>query len=78
MTFRERLTEMTADIFSVTADSVSDETDFYEDLGADSLDMLELSYMLEEEYGLTEKQLKKYKDVTLFGELAARLEEILK
>lgn len=44
----EILKELSEDIFG--EDEISEETDFYEDLGADFLDLVELMYACEEEF----------------------------
>ena len=47
---QERLIEIIADQLSVDADSVTPDASFMEDLGADSLDTVELVMALEEEF----------------------------
>ncbi len=47
----EKLTGLLSEQFGVEADSISMETTF-EDLGADSLDIVELTMAVEEEFGL--------------------------
>ena len=51
----EKIAALLAEQFSVDADSITMETSF-EDLGADSLDIVELSMALEEEFGVEEMQ----------------------
>ena len=46
----EKMKEMIADSLGVEADSITEESSFKEDLGADSLDLFELVMALEEEY----------------------------
>ena len=50
----EKLTELLSEQFSVEADTISMDTAFEDDLGADSLDIVELSMALEEEFGIEE------------------------
>ena len=51
----EKVAALLAEQFSVDADSITMETSF-EDLGADSLDIVELSMALEEEFGVEEME----------------------
>lgn len=47
----EKMKEMIAEQLNVDAQEIKPETNFKEDLGADSLDLFELVMALEEEYG---------------------------
>lgn len=51
----EKAAALLAEQFGVEADTITMETTF-EDLGADSLDIVELSMALEEEFGLEEME----------------------
>ena len=51
----EKVAALLAEQFSVEADTITMDTSF-EDLGADSLDIVELSMALEEEFGVEEMQ----------------------
>ena len=48
----EKMKEMIAEQLSFDADSITSETSFKEDLGADSLDLFELVMALEDEYSV--------------------------
>ena len=48
----ERMKEMIAEQLGVDAESVTEASSFKEDLGADSLDLLELVMALEDEYSV--------------------------
>ncbi len=48
----ERMKEIIADQLSVDADSVTEASSFKDDLGADSLDLVELVMALEDEYSV--------------------------
>lgn len=50
-TIAERVKEIIVDQLQVTAEQVTPEAKFIEDLGADSLDQVELVMALEEEFG---------------------------
>jgi len=51
----EKLQELIAEQFSVSPESITMETSFVDDLNADSLDIVELSMMIEEEFGVAEE-----------------------
>ena len=51
-TNQERLTEIIAQQLDVDADKVTPDASFMEDLGADSLDFVELAMALEEEFDI--------------------------
>ncbi len=58
----ERIIEMICEQFDLTAEEVSEDTSFTEDLGIDSLDVVELIMEVENEFGLSEipeEELKK-------------------
>lgn len=62
----ERLQEIIAEQFSIEPESITLETSFVDDLGADSLDIVELTMELEEEFDLPEaeeEELTKLKTV---------------
>lgn len=48
----EKIKEIIAEQLSVEAETITAETSFKEDLGADSLDLFELVMSLEEEYNI--------------------------
>lgn len=48
----EKLQELIAEQFTVSKDSITLDTSFVDDLGADSLDLVELAMILEEEFGV--------------------------
>lgn len=48
----EKIKQIIAEQLSVEADTITAETSFKEDLGADSLDLFELVMSLEEEYNI--------------------------
>lgn len=47
----EKVKEITAEALGVEAETLTAETSFKEDLGADSLDLFEMVMMFEEEFG---------------------------
>lgn len=73
----EKLSEIIADQFGVDADSLSLDTTFEEDLGADSLDIVELSMALEEEFGVEEMEEDELSAITTVGDLVRYLQRKL-
>ena len=58
----ERIVEMICDQFDMDASEISEDTAFVDDLGIDSLDVVELIMEVENEFGLPEipeEELKK-------------------
>ena len=49
----EKLAALIAEQFNVDADSITMETSFTDDLNADSVDIVDLSMALEEEFGIS-------------------------
>ncbi len=49
----EKIKELLAEKFDIDASSITEETDFKKDLGADSLDLFEMITDLEDEYNIT-------------------------
>lgn len=73
----EKLSEIIADQFSVEASTITMDTTFEEDLGADSLDIVELSMALEEEFGVEEMEEDELTAVTTVGDLVRYLQRKL-
>ena len=48
----EKMQELIADQLSVDADSITEASSFKDDLGADSLDVLEIIMGIEDEFGI--------------------------
>ena len=72
----EKLTTLLAEQFGVEADSITMDTSF-EDLGADSLDIVELSMALEEEFGVSEMGEDEISAITTVGDLVNYLQNKL-
>ena len=68
--------DLLASQFAVDASSITMETDLVKDLGADSLDLVELITLLEEEFGLviTDESVYNYKTV---AEITGFIEQTL-
>ena len=73
----EKVQAMLADALGVSADTITPDARIIEDLGADSLDVVELLSRLEDEYGITipEDDVENLKTV---GDIVTELEKISK
>lgn len=73
---KDKVRELLASQFELAIDKINDDTDIVADLGADSLDLVEMIMMLEEEFGIviTDEAIYGYKTV---GEITAFIENIL-
>ncbi|HWS42531.1 MAG TPA: acyl carrier protein [Pseudoflavonifractor sp.] len=70
----EKLTELLAEQFSVDAVNITMDTSFENDLGADSLDLVELSMALEEEFGVEEMSEEDAAGIRTVGDLVRYLQ----
>lgn len=70
----EQLCTMLASQFGVDADTITMETTFEEDLGADSLDLVDLSMALEEIFGVDELTEEEIAGITTVGDLVRFLQ----
>lgn len=73
----EKLKELIAEQFNVTPDSVKMETSFADDLSADSVDIVDLSMALEEEFGIEELEEEDASSIVTVGDLVAFLQSRL-
>ena len=65
----EKLTELLAEQFSVEPESITMDTSFEDDLGADSLDIVELTMAVEEEFGLENMDEDDLSGISVVGDL---------
>ncbi len=65
----EEISAIIAQQFGVEPDSITPETTFEEDLGADSIDIVELSMALEDEYAIGEMSEDDLGDIKTVGDL---------
>ena len=65
----EKLAALIAEQFNVDADSITMETSFTDDLNADSVDILDLSMALEEEFGIEELAEEEAASISTVGDL---------
>ena len=72
----EKLKEIIAAQFGIDTDVISPDTDIVADLGADSLDVVEMMMALEEEYGVTIDD-SKVAELKTVGDVAACVENMI-
>ena len=73
----EKLSELISEQFGVEPDTITMETTFEDDLGADSLDIVELSMALEEEFGVSEMGEDEISAITTVGDVVHYLQNKL-
>ncbi|WP_276858385.1 acyl carrier protein [Intestinimonas timonensis] len=73
----EKLCDLISEQFGVEADTITMETTFTDDLGADSLDIVELSMALEEEFGVSEMSEEDIAGIATVGDLVTYLQSKL-
>lgn len=66
----EKICDMVAEQFLVDRESVTADTAFVGDLGADSLDVVELTMALEEEFSLPDTPEEELSSIVTVGDLA--------
>ena len=73
----EKIRDVLAEQLEVESGTITRETDLMNDLGADSLDLVELIMTLEEEYGVSATDESVYEHRTV-GEIADYIESLVK
>ena len=70
----EKLKSLIAEQFNVDEDSITMETSFADDLNADSVDLVDLSMALEEEFGIDELTEEETASISIVGDLVRFLQ----
>ncbi|MBR6312615.1 MAG: acyl carrier protein [Oscillospiraceae bacterium] len=73
----EKLQKMLAEQFLVDEDSITMDTAFVDDLNADSLDLVELSMAVEEEFGLPEIEEEEIANLVTVGDVVRYISSII-
>lgn len=71
----EKVKDILASQFDVVADSITLETDIVDDLGADSLDLVDMLMSLEDEFNIGEVPDEMVEKIRTVGQLVAYIEE---
>ena len=74
MSVEERVIEIVSEQMGVSKDQITKDTSFINDLGADSLDTVELVMELEEEFDITIPD-EKAEEIQTVGQAVAYIEE---
>ena len=70
----EKVSALVAEQFNVEVDTITMDTSFEEDLNADSVDIVDLSMALEEEFGIEELGEEDTASITTVGDLVRFLQ----
>ena len=70
----EKIIGYVSEQFGVDKDSLSRDTSFVDDLNADSLDVIELSMTIEDEFGIGEISEEDLKNIKTIGDLVDYVE----
>ncbi len=73
----EKLCALIAEQFGVEADAITMETAFVDELGADSVDLVDLSMALEEEFDMDEMNEDDITSIVTVGDLYKYMQEHL-
>jgi len=69
----DQIKELLANSLSIDADTITEASSFSEDLGIDSLDIVELLMNVEEEFGVS---IEPDPSIATVGDLIAKIEEL--
>ena len=73
----EKLCKLIAEQFGVDPETVTADSAFVDDLGADSVDLMDLSMALEEEFGMEEMDSEDIESIVTVGDLYKCMQEHL-
>ena len=73
----EKLCKLIAEQFGVDPETVTADSAFVDDLGADSEDLMDLSMALEEEFGMEEMDSEDIESIVTVGDLYKYMQEHL-
>lgn len=73
----EKLCALIAEQFGVDADAITMDTAFVDELGADSVDLVDLSMALEEEFGMEEMEEEDISSIVTVGDLYKYMQDHL-
>ena len=73
----EKLCKLIAEQFGVEPEAVTADTAFVDDLGADSVDLMDLSMALEDEFGMEEMDSDSIESIVTVGDLYKYMQEHL-
>ena len=71
----DKIKEILSSQFDVDADSITQDTDIVDDLGADSLDLVDMLMSLEDEFNIGEVPDEMVEKIRTVGQLVTYIEE---
>ena len=74
----EKICDLIAQQFAIDPSRITMETSFGQDIEADSLDIVELTIAIEEEFGLEEISDEQIESINTVGDIVRLVEEMLK
>ena len=73
----DKLCKLIAEQFGVEPETITADTAFVDDLGADSVDLMDLSMALEDEFGMEEMDSEDIESIVTVGDLHRYMQEHL-
>ena len=73
----DKLCKLIAEQFGVEPETITADTAFVDDLGADSVDLMDLSMALEDEFGMEEMDSDEIESIVTVGDLHKYMQEHL-
>lgn len=73
----DKLCKLIAEQFGVDPETITADTAFVDDLGADSVDLMDLSMALEDEFGMEEMDSEDIESIVTVGDLHRYMQEHL-
>ena len=73
----DKLCTLIAEQFGVEPETITRDTAFVDDLGADSVDLMDLSMALEDEFGMEEMDSEDIESIVTVGDLHRYMQEHL-
>ena len=72
----DTIADIVARQFDLEVETITPDTSFVDDIGCDSLDIVELIMTMEDEFGLSEIPENELKELTTVGKLAEYVEKV--
>ena len=73
----DKLCKLIAEQFGVEPETITADTAFVDDLGADSVDLMDMSMALEDEFGMEEMDSEDIESIVTVGDLHRYMQEHL-
>ena len=73
----EKIRDIVSEQFGVEPERLTEDTDFLDELGADSLDVVELAVSMEDEFGIPEIGEEDIRRIRTMGDLVSYVRRVL-